>query len=109
MQAQSVKTLNQLVPIYLHYDIVLLLFNRFTGQAWIDTLVVGSSGSWMLRARADLKTRSDIGRINSSPIAEISPIVRLQRGCNHSIIIPGNTNDQQDKLKNPFIYQSCNF
>ncbi|XP_053390668.1 uncharacterized protein LOC128553512, partial [Mercenaria mercenaria] len=60
----------------------------FQGSAWINTLEVGSGGSWILRARADLTYRSDIGRINSSPRAEVSPIVRLQRGCNHTVIIP---------------------
>ncbi|XP_053379643.1 uncharacterized protein LOC128548538 [Mercenaria mercenaria] len=61
----------------------------FKGQAWINTLVIGSGGSWQLKTTADLTYRSDIGRINSSPRAEVSPIVRLQRGCNHTVIIPG--------------------
>ncbi|XP_060589867.1 integrin beta-like protein B [Ruditapes philippinarum] len=84
-RGRIIATLN---PYYSYYGYSKSFEFGFSGQAWIDKLVVGSSGSWMLRARANLKTRSDIGRINSSPTAEISPIVRLQRGCNHSIIIP---------------------
>ncbi len=37
----------------------------------------------------DLRTRADIGVINSSPIISMSPIVRLQKGCDHVIRLPG--------------------
>ena len=61
----------------------------FTGGAWISTLNVGKNGNWKLLVKADLSVRPDTGRINSSPKAEITPIVRLQYGCNHKITIPG--------------------
>lgn len=61
----------------------------FTGGDWISTLNYGSDSSWKLLVIADLSVRRDTGRINSSPKADISPIVRLQRGCNHTIKIPG--------------------
>lgn len=60
----------------------------FQGSAWINQLNVGSGGDWRLRVVADLRVRSDTSQINSSPRAEITPIVRLQYGCNHTISIP---------------------
>ncbi|XP_060556057.1 deleted in malignant brain tumors 1 protein-like isoform X2 [Ruditapes philippinarum] len=60
----------------------------FTGGDWISTLNVGRDGSWKLLINADLSVRPDTGRINSSPRAEITPIVRLQYNCNHTITIP---------------------
>ena len=42
-------------------------------------------GSWSLTTRLSLTTRSDIGRINSTPRAVTSPVIRLQSGCTHSI------------------------
>ncbi|XP_053399313.1 deleted in malignant brain tumors 1 protein-like [Mercenaria mercenaria] len=60
----------------------------FQGAAWISTLNVGADGSWKLRVSANLNVRRDTGTINSSPTAEITPIVRLQYGCNHTITIP---------------------
>ena len=39
--------------------------------------------------KGNLTQREDTGRVNSSPVSAISPIVRLQHGCNHTIEIPG--------------------
>ena len=63
--------------------------HSFVGSAWIGGLNYGSSGSWMMRVRANFSVRADTGKINSSPTAGISPIVRLQYGCNSTIQIPG--------------------
>jgi hypothetical protein len=71
---------------------------RFQGHAWISTLNVGSNGGWKLLVNADLSVRPDTGRINSSPRAEITPIVRLQYGCNHTITIPGKNNRHKVSL-----------
>ncbi|XP_052774203.1 uncharacterized protein LOC128212867 isoform X2 [Mya arenaria] len=60
----------------------------FKGAAWIDTLNVGGGGNWNLRVTAYLVAREDTNTINSSPTAEIAPIVRLQSGCNHTITVP---------------------
>ncbi|XP_052774126.1 uncharacterized protein LOC128212825 isoform X1 [Mya arenaria] len=59
----------------------------FTGNAWISTLNNGG-GDWNLRVTAFLIARNDTNTINSSPTAEIAPIVRLQSGCNHTITVP---------------------
>lgn len=64
---------------------------RFSGAAWIDDLNYGSGGDWYLWVKADLSVRNDTGKINSSPTAQIPPIVRLQHGCNHTITIPGKS------------------
>ena len=59
---------------------------RYTGCGWI-TLNEGG-GSWEVRVKGDLTPRTD-GRINSSPITTIPPVVRLHRGVPHTITIPG--------------------
>ena len=50
---------------------------------------MSGGGSWEVRVKGNLTQREDTGRINSSPVSAISPIVRLQHGCNHTIEIPG--------------------
>lgn len=62
---------------------------RYTSCCWIDTLQVNPSTHWMIATRIDLAYRQDINRINTSPVTAMQPIVRLQRGCSHSIRIPG--------------------
>ena len=51
-------------------------------------MVAGGSG-WELRVKGNLSRRADNGLINTSPISTMAPIVRLQHGCNHTIVIPG--------------------
>ena len=60
---------------------------RYTGRAWI-ALVEGGD-NWEVRVKGNLTARPDTGVVNSSPISSMSPIVRLLRGCNHTIVIPG--------------------
>ena len=59
---------------------------RFTGSAWVALLQ--GSGGWELRVKGNLAPRADNGRINSSPIAAIPPLVRLRHGTTHTIVIP---------------------
>jgi hypothetical protein len=59
----------------------------FSGGDWIS-LVTGG-GSWEVRMYVNLTKRNDSGLINTSPTAAMSPIVRLQYGCNHTLVIPG--------------------
>ncbi|WAR12060.1 hypothetical protein MAR_026240, partial [Mya arenaria] len=59
-----------------------------SSSAWINTLTLASGGDWSLHVTANLQPRRDTGNINYSPKADISPIVRLRRGCNHTITIP---------------------
>ncbi|KAK3576975.1 hypothetical protein CHS0354_005978 [Potamilus streckersoni] len=61
----------------------------FKGAAWIPLVSGGSS--WEMRTKAYLAIRSDTGRINSPPQFDISPIVRLAHGCQHTIGIPGRS------------------
>ena len=37
----------------------------------------------------NLTARNDTGRLNTSPVTTMTPIVRLKWGCNHTITIPG--------------------
>ena len=60
---------------------------RYAGIAWIS--LESGGNDWEVRVRVDLTTRADTGRINTSPTSAISPIVRLQYGCSHTIVIPG--------------------
>ncbi|KAL3881709.1 hypothetical protein ACJMK2_028110 [Sinanodonta woodiana] len=59
----------------------------FKGAAWIS-LVHAGNGGWELRVKTNLAPRADIGRVNSSPQIDITPIVRLIHGCQHKIRIP---------------------
>ena len=51
--------------------------------------MVAGGQSWELKVKGNLTRRADNGLINTSPITTMSPIVRLQHGCNHTIVIPG--------------------
>ncbi|XP_062621620.1 uncharacterized protein LOC134283182 [Saccostrea cucullata] len=58
----------------------------FTGGGWIS--LVSGGGSWEMRTTIDLNRRRDTGKINSSPVSAMPPIIRLQHGCEHNITIP---------------------
>jgi hypothetical protein len=60
---------------------------RFSGNAWIS-LVIGG-GSWEVRVKGNLTQRTDTALINTSPISNMPPVIRLQHGCNHTIEVPG--------------------
>ena len=51
-------------------------------------MVIGG-GRWELRVRGNLTYREDTGLVNSSPVVNIPPLIRLQYGCNSTIKIPG--------------------
>ena len=55
----------------------------FTGCCWISPF----SNSWNISTTFSLMPRNDTGRINSSPRAITSPVLRLQQGCNHTIVL----------------------
>ncbi|KAL4240889.1 hypothetical protein ACF0H5_001671 [Mactra antiquata] len=65
----------------------------FSGAAWISTLEVGADSDWRLQVWANVSVRADIGRMNTAPGAEITPIVRLQQGCNHTLTVPVHDDD----------------
>jgi hypothetical protein len=66
---------------------VIIIVHRFASNAWIS-LVTGG-GRWELRVRGTLTHRGDTGLINSSPVVNLPPLIRLQHGCNQTIKIPG--------------------
>ena len=55
----------------------------FTGYAWISPFNSG----WNISTTFSIIPREDTGRINSSPRAITSPVLRLQQGCNHTITL----------------------
>lgn len=61
---------------------------RYTGGDWIS--LVRGGGNWEVRVKGNLTVRPDTGRINTSPITAVPPILRLQHGCNHTIDLPGS-------------------
>ena len=56
----------------------------FSGNAWISPF----SSSWRVSTTFSLVRRNDTGKINSTPRAITSPVLRIQEGCNHTITIP---------------------
>ena len=55
----------------------------FSGCCWISPL----GGGWNIPTTFSLTRRNDTGRINSSPRAITSPVIRLQHMCNHTLPI----------------------
>ena len=43
--------------------------------------------SWNVSTTFSLVVRNDTGKVNSSPRAITSPVLRLQQGCNHTIVL----------------------
>ncbi|XP_071124120.1 uncharacterized protein [Mytilus edulis] len=64
----------------------------YSSCCWISTLVVGR-GSWILLVTANLSIRNDTGKINTSPISAMQPIVRFKYGCSYSLTIPVQDDD----------------
>ncbi|XP_052683063.1 uncharacterized protein LOC128163488 [Crassostrea angulata] len=61
---------------------------RLEDCCWQSIRNRGSSDSMRMTMTADLRPRADTGVMNSSPVATMSPIVRLLAGCQHSFRIP---------------------
>lgn len=61
---------------------------RLEQCCWQSIINGGSSSNTRMTMTADLRPRADKGVINSSPVATMSPIVRLLAGCQHSFRIP---------------------
>ena len=60
---------------------------RFADCCWISLVIGGTD--WEFRVRGNLTYREDTGLVNSSPVVNIPPLVRIQQGCSHTIKIPG--------------------
>ncbi|KAL9963573.1 hypothetical protein ACROYT_G027096 [Oculina patagonica] len=67
----------------------------YQGGDWIS-LVYNSYASWELRMYVNLTVRNDTGRLNTSPVTTMTPIVRLKWGCNHTINIPVTDADNDE-------------
>ncbi|CAG2216655.1 unnamed protein product [Mytilus edulis] len=53
---------------------------------WISLAEGGSD--WRMRTTANLTARQDTGKINSSPISAMQPVVRFSYGCDYTLKIP---------------------
>ena len=72
-----------------YINLMRIMFDdSFSGNNWIS-LVYSRYASWEVRMYVNLTVRNDTGRLNTSPVTTMIPIVRLKWGCNHTITIPG--------------------
>ena len=69
-----------------YFLLFIFMVISFSSCCWIS-LSRGGSG-WLVSTTANFTKRSDIGRINSSPISRSAAYVRFQEGCPHSLRIP---------------------
>lgn len=67
--------------------VTVCLPDRYAGYAWIGLQIGG--GGWEVRVKGNVSQRADSGRVNTSPVTAVLPVIRLQQGCNHTIEIPG--------------------
>ena len=74
-----------------------LFLSSYSSCCWIS-LANGGNGNWLLSTTVNLTKRQDNGKINSSPISALSPIVRHQQGCSKTIAIPAEDSDG-DKVR----------
>ena len=56
----------------------------FSRCCWLHPF---TGDSWNVTTTFSLVIRNDTGKINSSPRAITSPVLRLQQGCNHTIVL----------------------
>ena len=94
----KLQTKMQSRSLDIQLTIVVFTSCSYSGSNWI-ALVPVSGASWELRMYVNLTRRSDTGRLNTSPVATMTPIVRLKYGCNHSIVIPGMYTSENLKCK----------
>ena len=70
------------------YDFTSSINNTVTiGFSRCCWLAPYDSDSWNVSTTFSLVVRNDTGKINSSPRAITSPVLRLQQGCNHTIVL----------------------
>lgn len=59
----------------------------YSSCCWAS-LVEGGIGNWLLLSKANLSIRQDNGRINSSPISAMQPVVIVKKNCWYALKIP---------------------
>ncbi|OWF48342.1 Sushi, von Willebrand factor type A, EGF and pentraxin domain-containing protein 1 [Mizuhopecten yessoensis] len=59
----------------------------YTGRTWLN-VSYGQSGDFHLQTTGDLRTRSDTGHPNSSPLTASMPVFQVPFGCKSTIDIP---------------------
>ena len=62
---------------------------RFSGGDWIRD-ASGREADWEFRVNGSLAYRQDTGMVNSAPVVNIPPQIRLQHGCSHTLKVPGS-------------------
>ena len=66
-----------------------LLHIRYVDCCWSTLNQVVANSGWELRVKMNLSPRPDNGLINTSPVSNMPPVVRVYRNCYESITIPG--------------------
>jgi hypothetical protein len=71
----------------------------FTSSAWVTLQLGAASGTWMVRAIINTEVRSDIGKINSSPLTSSAPSYCIRYGYSYSIVLPIADPNPTDDLR----------
>jgi len=86
------KSYNVIFPITSDAEIF------YTNSAWVG-LQTGGSGTWTVRAKLNTEVRSDIGKINSSPLTSSAPSYCIRYGYSYSIVLPIADPNPTDDLR----------
>ncbi|VDI29616.1 Hypothetical predicted protein [Mytilus galloprovincialis] len=81
----------------------------YSGCCWADR-VKSSSGNWLLLATANLSIRADNGRINSSPVSSMQPVITIKQNCSYALKIPVLDEDDdvvRCRLANTVLIDEC--
>ena len=74
-----------------------MLYFRYAGKGWLNGAKHAQDAEWELRMIVDLTVRADTGRVNSSPRASMSTVIRVQQGCSHVLNLPGERKSIVDR------------
>jgi hypothetical protein len=70
----------------------------YQNTAWV-TLQTGGTGTWSVRAKINTEVRSDIGKINSSPLTSSAPSYCIRHGYRYQIVLPIADPNPTDDLR----------
>ncbi|XP_071945199.1 uncharacterized protein [Antedon mediterranea] len=66
----------------------------YSNSYWINLQNYGDAQKWKLVSKVNISVRADKeGRLNSSPITSMIPVIKVQEGCSSTINIPARDPD----------------
>ncbi|CAF0830224.1 unnamed protein product [Adineta steineri] len=68
----------------------------FTGSAWLSLLTIGTY--WSITTMINLQQRIDNGRLNTPPVSNVLPVIRVPINIQSTIVIP-MTDDDNDYVR----------